>query len=85
MGQLVYDRDMRLVMNNEGLETIEQIKRFLEGSERVEFKGLTVEEKYHWVERVLIQFRYRGLKRAEKGVIRRYIEKVTGYSRAQVS
>ena len=75
---------MRLIMNDEGLQTIEQIKRFLEGSEAVEFKALSVEEKYRWIEEVLIRFRYHRLKRAEKGVIRRYIERITGYSRAQV-
>jgi len=34
---------------------------------------------------VLIRFQYHLLKRDEKGVIRRYIRKVTGYSRSQVS
>ena len=72
-------------MNDEKLQTIEQVKQFLEGSERVELRGLTVEEKYDWIERVLGRFRYHRLKRAEKGVRRRYIEKVSGYSRAQVS
>ena len=76
---------MRLIMNDEHLETIEQVKQFLEGSEKVEFKGLAVEEKYEWAERVLVRFGYHRLKRAEKGVIRRYIEKASGYSRAQVS
>jgi len=37
------------------------------------------------IETVLVRFKYYQLKRAEKGVIRRYIEKVSGYSRAQVS
>ena len=72
-------------MNNERLQTIEQVKQFLEGSEGVGFRGVTVEEKYDWIERTLVRFRYNRLKRAEKGVIRRYIEKVSGYSRAQVS
>ena len=43
-------------MNDEHLETIEQVKQFLEGSEKVEFKGLAVEEKYEWAERVLVRF-----------------------------
>ena len=37
------------MMNDEQLQTIEQVKQFLEGSEAVEFKGLTTEEKY-WSE-----------------------------------
>jgi transposase InsO family protein len=76
---------MLLIMNDGQLQTVERVRGFLEGSEAVEFKGLTVKEKYYWVEEVLIRFRYHRLKRAEKGVIRRYVQKVTGYSRSQVS
>ena len=76
---------MRLIMNDEHLETIEQIRGFWEGSNGLEFRALAVEEKYNWIEEVLIRFRYDQLKRAEKGVMRRHIERITGYSRAQVS
>ena len=72
-------------MNDEQLQTVEQVRGFLEGSGAVEFRGLTAQEKYCWIEEVLIRFKYHRLKRGEKGVIRRYIEKVTGYSRSQVS
>jgi Integrase core domain. len=76
---------MRLIMNDEQLQTIEQVKQFLKGSEALEFRGLSVEEKYKWTETVLVRFSYLLLKRDEKGMIRQYIRKVTGYSRAQVS
>ncbi len=76
---------MRLIMNDGQLQTVEQVRQFLEGSEVVGFRGLTAKEKYCWIEEVLIRFSYPGLKRAEKGVIRRYLQKVTGYSRSQVS
>ena len=72
-------------MNDESLQTIEQVRQFLEGSEALEFKGLCAGEKYKWTEIVLVRFSYLLLKRHEKGVIRRYIQKVTGYSRSQVS
>jgi len=72
-------------MNDRQLQTVERVRGFLEGSEAVEFRGLTTQEKYYWIEEVLIRFKYHRLKRGEKGVIRRYIEKVTGYSRSQVS
>lgn len=72
-------------MNDGRLQTIEQVKRFTGGSEEVEFKGLTAQEKYSWIEEVLKRFKYLGLKRAEKGVIRWYIQKVSGYSGSQVS
>ena len=72
-------------MNDGQLQTVEQVRGFLEGSEAVGFRGLTSQEKYYWIEEVLTKFRYHYLKRAEKGVVRRYIEKVAGYSRSQVS
>ena len=66
-GQLVYDWDMQLIMNDRQLQTVERVRGFLEGSEAVEFKGLTAQEKYCWIEEVLIRFRYHRLKRDEKG------------------
>ena len=72
-------------MNDESLQTTEQVRQFLEGSEALEFRGLRAREKYYWIEEVLIRFRYHHLNREEKGVIRRYIQKVTGYARSQVS
>ena len=76
---------MRLIMNDENLKTIEQVKGFLESSEGLEFKGLSVEDKYRWTETTLGKFKYGNrLGRDAKGVNRRYIERMTGYSRAQV-
>jgi len=76
---------MQLIMNDEKLETIEQVKQFLTGSEILAFEGVSRGERYRWIEAILIRFRYSRLRRAEKGILRRYIEKVSGYSRAQVS
>ena len=50
-------------MNDGQLQTVEQVKQFLEGSEGVELRGLAAKEKYCWIEEVLIRFRYRRLKR----------------------
>jgi len=75
---------MQLIMNDEELQTIEQVKQFLEGSKALEFVGVSIEERYQWIETVLVRFKYSQLGRVEKGVIRRYLEKVSGYSRAQV-
>ncbi len=72
-------------MNDKSLQTIEQVKQFLRGSEAVNFGGVSVEERYQWIQAVLVRFKYYQLKRVEKGVIRRYIKKVSSYSKAQVS
>jgi transposase InsO family protein len=76
---------MRLNMNDEQLETLEQVKQFIEGSQGIGFKGIIAREKHGWIEEVLRKFKYQRLKKAGKGLVRRYILKVTGYSRAQVA
>jgi hypothetical protein len=53
--QLVYDWDMLLIMNDGQLQTVECLRRFLEWSEAVEFRGLTAQEKYYCIEEVLIR------------------------------
>jgi hypothetical protein len=75
---------MRLIMNDENLKTMEQVKVFLEGSEGLKFRGLSVADRYRWTEATLLRFRYHRLKRPQKGVLKRYIGRMTGYSRAQV-
>jgi hypothetical protein len=72
-------------MNDEQIQTLDQVKQFLEGSGAVAFKGIIVKEKYLWIEEVLRKFKYTKLKRTGKGIIRSYILKVTGYSRAQIA
>ena len=69
-------------MDDKELRTLEQIKQFVDSSEGIEFSGLNVKEKYIWTEEVLKKFKYQRLKGNWKGILRRYIEKVSGYSRA---
>jgi transposase InsO family protein len=72
-------------MNDERLQTLDQVKSFIEGNQRVEFRGLKASEKYVWIEEVLKRFRYLKLQKEGKGLIKIYLLKVTGYSRAQLT
>jgi transposase InsO family protein len=72
-------------MNDEQLQTLEHVKQFVEGSQAIEFKGIHAQEKYRWIEEVLRKFKYHRLKRPGKGIIRTYLLKMTGYSRAQLA
>jgi hypothetical protein len=38
---------MQLFMNDERLQTIEQVEQFLAGSGTLDFGGVSVEERYH--------------------------------------
>lgn len=65
--------------------SLEQIKEFLEGSQEWEFEGQQREQIYAWVSGVLRQQRYRQQGRRGKGLLRRYLAKMTGMSRAQIT
>ena len=65
--------------------SLEEIQAFLEASEEVGFEGRNRDEVYAWVNETLRGQRYQESKRSGRGVVRRYIEKMTGMSRAQVT
>ncbi len=59
--------------------------RFVEASEEIRFESKSRQQVYGWVERVLIQQEYAQRGKAVRGQVRRYIEKMTGMSRAQAT
>jgi hypothetical protein len=63
--------------------SLEKIQAFLEGSQGVDFKSRHRVEVYEWVNQTLQQIRYQDLKRSGRGLVRRYVSKMTGLSRAQ--
>lgn len=65
--------------------SLEEIRAFLQASDGVGFEGRNREEVYGWVNRTLEQQGYAELGRSSRGLIRRYIEKMTGLSRAQTT
>ena len=72
-------------MSLEQLTNIEDVSRFLEGTQAVAF-GVAISKKarYRWVQKTLVKHGYLLLSKANKGIITRYLMKVTGYSHAQV-
>src|SRR3981081_3328006 len=64
---------------------LEQIRVFLLASEEVHFEAGDRSELYGWVNRLLRQQDYGQLKREGKGLVRFYVAKMTGLSRAQVA
>jgi transposase InsO family protein len=63
----------------------EQIREFLESSGPIEFAGCGRSEKYAWVERVLKAQNYGDLSKGQRGVVRAYVEKMTGMSVSQTT
>src|SRR3954470_9258800 len=72
-------------MDDSETTSLEQIRAFLAGSGDVRFSGERREEVYAWTERTLVRHEYVGLARKDKGLVRRYVGRMTGLSRAQIT
>lgn len=73
-------------MNEERLCTIEQVEQFLCASAPIEFSASGDDsERYGHISRVLKRFDYPRRGKRERGVLLRYLERTSGYSRAQVT
>jgi hypothetical protein len=65
--------------------SLEQIRAFLEASDEVRFEARDRQQIYEWVEQTLREQSWGDLKRSSRGLMRRYLEKMTGLSRAQIT
>jgi transposase InsO family protein len=72
-------------MKNGERLSLEQIQAFLRASEEFRFEASKRKEIYEWVTRTLVEHEYGGQPREAKGVLRQYLGKMTGLSRAQVT
>lgn len=72
-------------MKLEQLTSLETVRQFLEGTQAVAFcVANSKQERYQWIQKTLVSFRYLSLGRTDKGLLTRYLMKVTGYSPAQI-
>ncbi len=76
---------MVTLMNESEIGTLEQVRQFLDGTEAVQFRIEGKGACYAWIEGTLRRCRYRHLGRTHKGLILRYLARVSGYSRQQVT
>src|ERR1035437_1398848 len=77
-------RSMVIDMNDNQLHTLAQIQAFLDGTVAVEF-SVAAEERYGFIARTVRRLGYARLKRPEKAVVLRFLERVSGYSRQQLT
>ena len=77
---------MKAIMKLEDLTTIDHLVEFLTGTQAVAFSVISDKDVcYRWIQGELVRFQYLGLSRQEKGVVLRYLMKVSGYSRQQLT
>ncbi len=77
-------RGMVIDMNDEQLHTLAQIQAFLDGTIEVDF-AVPADERYDFIARTVRRFGHGRLRRADKAVVLRFLERVSGYSRQQIS
>ena len=76
---------MIVTLQTQGLQTLEQLRAFLEGSQPIDFDVPQREAANDFIAQTLRRFGYARLGKTNKGLVRRYLCKVTGRSRAQMT
>ena len=77
-------RGMGIEMNDEQLHTLAELQSFLDGTVTIDF-AVAPAARYDFIARTMRRFGYGRLKRAGKGVVLRFLERVSGYSRQQLT
>lgn len=67
------------------ISTMEQVRAFMEGIEEVDFEVPNRAERHQWIVQSLGQLGYERLGKKERGVVLRYLCRITGYSRQQMT
>jgi hypothetical protein len=76
---------MIVMLKTQGLQNLDAVRAFLAGTQTLGFEAPGREATYEWIAGELRRFGYLRLSKPDKGLVRRYLEKVTGRSRAQVT
>ena len=76
---------MILTLDTERLRTLEEDRAFMEGNRPVDFRSANRADAYEFVRRTLVRFRYGTLDKPSKGLLKEFLGKVTGLSRAQLT
>ena len=71
-------------MNDTSIKTLDHVRQFLNGLGAMEFRIETKAARYLWIQAMLLRFRYSQLRKAERGLLLDFLQKVSGYSRIQV-
>ena len=77
---------MNITMIDSRLSNSNQLETFLTGSKEISFASLnSKKEKYNWIREILVRFDFRSLKKKERGIVRGYVKKISGYSDSQMT
>jgi len=76
---------MIVMLKTQGLQTLDHVRAFVAGAQPIGFQASARDAAYAWIAGELCRFRYHGLRKTDKGLVRRYLQTVTGLSKAQMT
>ncbi len=71
-------------MNDLHIDTLDKVRQFLDGTDEIELAITGKQNRYDFIKRTLIRFKYSYINRQDKGLILRYMARISGYSHVQV-
>ena len=74
-----------MTLNTPRVRTLQDLRDFTAGSESFDLKPVSRCEAYHFIETLYQQFDYPHLGKADKGLLKACLAKVTEFSRAQLN
>jgi len=75
---------MKIIMNTTRIVSIDEIEKFLQGTTKINFLVNSKKERYQFISETLVRFKYLEVRKKDKTLIKKYLQKVTGYSRKQI-
>jgi len=73
------------IMNNSTALSLAEIKGFLKSTDNFEFQSVSKCERNEWIQAVIMHHRYLKCRRRNKIILRRYMMRITGLSKAQIT
>src|ERR1017187_3294683 len=76
---------MTIIMDDSKIQTLAQLQEVLKSLRGLKFKGKSRKDKYAWIVSILKRFDYFTLGKKAKGSVKRYVQQMDGFSRAQLT
>ena len=76
---------MMITMDDSQMKTLEQIRIFVKSTTMIACKAVSQAGRYEWIEKIVNRFKYFTLGKKDRGVLRAYIDHMTGLSPAQLT
>ncbi len=76
---------MTITMRNSTVLSLTEIKDFLKSSEPINFQCKSQADRNSWIQSVIMRHKYLKLSKKYKIILRRYMMKMTGLSKSQIT